>query len=162
PTGWDQIQSVEPAWWDLYAAASNEPAPTDAAAAATAVAGRKGASAGRSRGSRGEIDGQGGLFGDGTGNEPVDAGPDSGGGSGGVSGSGNVGSGGAGAGTSIPAAVAEPEWMEALLASDVYKVQLGAVTRGRPTEERVRATLSVLAGRGGVASFAVIAQGTGL
>lgn len=164
PTGWDQIQSVEPAWWDLYAAASNEPAPTDAAAAAAAVAGRKGASAGRSRGARAEIDGQGGLFGDGTGNDPVDAGPDSGGdsGSGGVSGSGNVGGSGAGAGTSVPAAVAEPEWMEALLISDVYKVQLGAVTRGRPTEERVRATLSVLAGRGGVASFAVIAQGTGL
>lgn len=61
----------------------------------------------------------------------------------------------AGAGPAAP-------WIDALIDSEIYAVQLGAISRTKPPEDRVRATLGVLHARGGVASFAVIAQATGM
>lgn len=60
-----------------------------------------------------------------------------------------------------PVAVAAAPWLDELLASENYGVQLGSLGRAKPPEDRVRATLDVLHTRGGVASFAVIAQETG-
>jgi hypothetical protein len=53
-------------------------------------------------------------------------------------------------------------WADAVIASDTYAVQLGAITRSKPEEARVRSTWGVLHSRGGVAAFAVIAQATGM
>jgi hypothetical protein len=68
----------------------------------------------------------------------------------------------------VPARPATPRppstvpWLDPLLASDLYAVQLGAIGRAKPPEDRIRAALAVLHARGGVASFAVIAQATGM
>lgn len=53
-------------------------------------------------------------------------------------------------------------WAAQLLASDTYQVQLGAMARMKPPPERVRAALGALHARGGTASFAVLAQATGM
>lgn len=55
-----------------------------------------------------------------------------------------------------------PAWIDDVLASDIYAVQLGAVVRGKPDPDKVRATLGALQRRGGVANYAVIAQATGM
>jgi hypothetical protein len=55
-----------------------------------------------------------------------------------------------------------PSWVDDVLASDVYSVQLGSVGRGKPDQARVRATLATLNRRGLVANYAVIAQATGM
>ena len=55
-------------------------------------------------------------------------------------------------------AVASAPWIDELLRSDTYAVQLGAMSRAKPPEERVRSVLGVLHARGGTASFAVVAQ----
>jgi hypothetical protein len=60
------------------------------------------------------------------------------------------------------AAVGDAPWADRLFASDVYSVQLGAIPRGKPKEEAVRAALGALHGRGGVVNFGVIAKSTGL
>lgn len=54
-----------------------------------------------------------------------------------------------------------PDWLEALLDSDLYQVQSGSVGRAAPKEADVRAALLAAHERGGVASFATIAQATG-
>lgn len=53
-------------------------------------------------------------------------------------------------------------WINDVLSSEIYAVQLGAAGRTKPPEDRVRASLGVLHRRGGVANFAVIAQATGM
>lgn len=63
--------------------------------------------------------------------------------------------------TGVAVAASAP-WIDQVLASDTYAVQLGAITRAKPTEDRVRAALSALQSRGGVASFAVLTQATGM
>lgn len=61
-----------------------------------------------------------------------------------------------------PTAASTAPWLDALIASEIYTVQLGALRRSKPPEERVRSALGALHVRGGVASFAVIAQATGM
>jgi hypothetical protein len=56
----------------------------------------------------------------------------------------------------------EAPWVGLLLASDTFAGQLGAMTRAKPREEWVRGALGALHARGGVASYAVIAQAAGL
>jgi hypothetical protein len=53
-------------------------------------------------------------------------------------------------------------WIDALLRSSTYAVQLGAMARAKPDEARVRSALGALHARGGTASFAVIAQSTAM
>jgi hypothetical protein len=74
-------------------------------------------------------------------------------------------------GRQAPDRIAKPEpasaqhaapWIDAVIASETYAVQLGAVGRSKPPEDRVRTTLAALHQRGGVASYAVIAQATGM
>ncbi len=57
---------------------------------------------------------------------------------------------------------AAPTWVDEVLGSDVYSLQLGAIGRGKPDAAKVRSTLAVLHRRGGVANYAVIAQATGM
>lgn len=59
-------------------------------------------------------------------------------------------------------AVTVPPWIDDVVRSDTFKLQLGAVTRGRPKTEQIRYALGALSRRGGVANYAVIAQATGL
>jgi hypothetical protein len=64
---------------------------------------------------------------------------------------------------SVPAAsfsVAGPAWIDQLLSSTMYSVQVDAVSRGKPPADRVRATLIALDKRGGVASFDALAAAT--
>lgn len=67
--------------------------------------------------------------------------------------------------TATPAATtargSEPAWLDALLASDVWKVQKGAAGRAQLPDDRVRAILAALVRRGGVSSYAAIAADTG-
>lgn len=56
-----------------------------------------------------------------------------------------------------PAAVAGPAWLDALLASDVWKLQRAAAGRAPLPEERVRSVLAAVAQRGFVTSFAALA-----
>lgn len=67
-----------------------------------------------------------------------------------------------GPGPAVAATRPAAPWIDALIDSEIYTVQLGASSRTKPPEDRVRATLGVLHARGGVASFAVIAQATGM
>jgi hypothetical protein len=53
-------------------------------------------------------------------------------------------------------------WLDAVMASETYALQQGAISRGKPSEESIRAALVALHARGGVASFGVIAQATGM
>lgn len=63
----------------------------------------------------------------------------------------------------VPAAQADPAWLDALLASEVWEVQKKVVAgRAQLAPERVRAVLATASRRGGVASFAEIAAGTGM
>ena len=55
---------------------------------------------------------------------------------------------------------AVPAWVDEVLGSDVYALQLGSIGRGKPDAAKVRSTLAVLHRRGGVANYAVIAQAT--
>lgn len=55
-----------------------------------------------------------------------------------------------------------PSWVDEVIASDTYAVQLGSIGRGKPDPDKVRATLVVLHQRGGVANHAVVAQATGM
>ena len=64
--------------------------------------------------------------------------------------------------TSAATPTATTPWLDDLLASDLYKVQLGALVRTRLKEEQVRGTLAALHARGGTASFGVIAQAAGM
>ncbi|MEI6454637.1 MAG: BREX-2 system phosphatase PglZ, partial [Actinomycetes bacterium] len=64
-------------------------------------------------------------------------------------------------GQAAPAGAVAP-WADRLLASEIYAVQLGALSRAKPKEENVRATLGALYGRGGLVNFGVVAQVTGL
>jgi hypothetical protein len=57
---------------------------------------------------------------------------------------------------------AVPAWVDEVLGSDVYALQLGSIGRGRPDALKVRSTLAALHRRGGVANHAVIAQATGM
>ncbi len=66
------------------------------------------------------------------------------------------------AGLTVVAVAASIPWIDRLLESDIYAVQLGAITRGKPDAGRVRAALSALHRRGGVVSFAVLTQATGM
>lgn len=66
------------------------------------------------------------------------------------------------AASTAAAVPASAPWIDEVLVSETYAVQLGAITRGKPTEDRVRTTLSALHSRGGVASFAVLTQATGM
>lgn len=62
-----------------------------------------------------------------------------------------------------PVAPAEPVWLDALLASEVWEVQKKVVAgRAQLPPERVRAVLATASRRGGVASFAELAAGTGM
>lgn len=59
--------------------------------------------------------------------------------------------------TGGPSATGEPAWVTALLASEVWQLQRGATGARAPlADDRVRAVLSALHRRGGVASFATI------
>lgn len=53
-------------------------------------------------------------------------------------------------------------WIDALIGSDVYKVQFGTMNRAKPAEDRVRAALGALHARGGTAAFSVLAQATAM
>ncbi|MGY6502461.1 MAG: BREX-2 system phosphatase PglZ [Acidimicrobiales bacterium] len=55
-----------------------------------------------------------------------------------------------------------PPWVDEVLASGVYSLQLGSIGRGKPDPDKVRSTIAVLQRRGGVANYAVIAQATGM
>ncbi len=54
-----------------------------------------------------------------------------------------------------------PSWIDEVLRSDVYALQLGAIGRAKPDPAKVRAAIAALQQRGGVANYAVIAQATG-
>ena len=66
------------------------------------------------------------------------------------------------AASAAAAVAASVPWIDEVLVSETYAVQLGAITRGKPADERVREALSALQSRGGVASFAVLTQATGM
>ncbi len=55
-----------------------------------------------------------------------------------------------------------PPWIDDVLSSDIYAVQLGSIGRGKPDADKVRAALAALQRRGGVANYAVIAQATAM
>ena len=57
-----------------------------------------------------------------------------------------------------PSGQAGPAWLDALLASDVWKSQLSGMTRGKPDDERTRAVLTAIARRGNVITFAALAH----
>lgn len=50
-----------------------------------------------------------------------------------------------------------PTWVDALLASEVWKLQKGMAGRAMLPEDRVRAVLAAIIRRGGVISFAALA-----
>lgn len=54
-------------------------------------------------------------------------------------------------------AAAGPAWLDALLASDVWKLQRGAAGRAPLPEDRVRSVLAAIVKRGSVTSFAALA-----
>lgn len=56
-----------------------------------------------------------------------------------------------------PPAAAHPDWIEALLASEMWDAQRKLVGRAAPPDDRASALLAAAARRGGVASFAVLA-----
>jgi len=58
----------------------------------------------------------------------------------------------------VPGKVAGPAWLDALLASAVWKSQLSGMSRGKPEDERTRSVLAAIARRGGVISFATLAH----
>ena len=62
----------------------------------------------------------------------------------------------------VVARSSEPAWIDALLASDVWKVQKGAAGRAQLPDERVRLVLGALTRRGGVSSFAALSADTGM
>jgi hypothetical protein len=131
PAGWDPMAVATPSWWDLHIdVVAAEP---DEGRATPAKRRR------RTEPTKGQAE----LFAD----EPkVDA----------------VGDTAAAKDTAGKPSATGPvaPWIDALLGSEVYALQLGAVTRSKPPEDRLRATLGALYARGGVASFAVIAQAT--
>lgn len=53
---------------------------------------------------------------------------------------------------------ADAPWAAQLLESDTFQVQYGAIRRGKPRTDQVRAALGAIHARGGTASFAVLAQ----
>lgn len=55
-----------------------------------------------------------------------------------------------------------PAWIDALLASDVWKLQKGAAGRAPLPEDRVRSVLAAVARRGTVTSFAALATDAGV
>jgi hypothetical protein len=55
-----------------------------------------------------------------------------------------------------------PAWLDALLASDMWKTQKRAAGRATLPEDRVRAVLAAMTQRGCVASFAALAADTGV
>lgn len=146
PKGWDLIAQVAPPWWDLHVDLAGD--------AGTAPA----AEPKRTRPKRGPkpVTGETSLF------PELDLSGDGSSGAGG-SGPGGAAAGGATAGGS-PAggAPAAAPWLDDLIGSQNYALQLGAITRSKPKEPDVRAALGALHTRGGVASFGVIAQATGM
>lgn len=60
------------------------------------------------------------------------------------------------------AATARPAWLDALFASDIWKLQKGAAGRAPLPEERVRAVLAAIDRRGSVTSFAALAADAGM
>lgn len=56
-----------------------------------------------------------------------------------------------------PQAPARPDWIDALLASEMWDAQRKLVGRAAPPDDRASALLAAAARRGGVASFAVLA-----
>jgi len=61
-----------------------------------------------------------------------------------------------------PSPSAAPAWVDEVIASELFAVQLGALGRSKPPPDRVRSAMAALAQRGGVASFATIAASTGM
>jgi hypothetical protein len=56
-----------------------------------------------------------------------------------------------------PAVLAQPAWLDDLVASEVWKAQRSLAGRGALADDRARELLAAAARRGGVASFAVLA-----
>lgn len=143
PKGWDVIAQVTPTWWDLHVERPLEP--SDVAKPKKTKPKRR----------RKPTEDEATLF-------PV---PD---GDAVVAGDGDGGAGGGdavdvGAGdVSDVAVVPSAPWIDEVIGSDMYALQLGAIPRSKPKEPAVRATLAALHTRGGVASFGVIAQATGM
>ena len=128
PSGWEPVAVATPPWWDLAQAA---PALSEVPAPT------------RKPRRTGPAPGQGDLFA-GSGDDTTQA----------ASTQPAVGT----TGAQVGVAVASAPWIDELLRSDTYAVQLGAMSRAKPPEERVRSVLGVLHARGGTASFAVVAQ----
>lgn len=133
PTGWDLVADAPPSWWDLAIAGEPE------AAAEPAPAPKK-------RARKAPAEGQGELFGGGASELVADAVADAT---------------TSAASDAVPAGAQAP-WMAALEGSEVYRIQLGAIPRGRPDDGRIRAALGALHARGGVASFAAVGAATGM
>jgi len=152
PRGWEPIAVAPPGWWDLAAEPGQEPA---------AETGPK-APARRKRRPTPDDD-QGALFADAAGSEGgAAAETTTKDGRGTVPAASEAASIAAAPGAGPPAAAASVPWIDELLASDTYKVQLGAMSRAKPPEDRVRATLGALHSRGGIASFSVIVNATAM
>lgn len=132
PPGWDHLTQVQPLWWDLRLPAPTGPAPT--------ADGESEAPSGRGRRRPRVDENQPPMF-DIPAETPTAAPGPTG-------------------GTSVPQG--EPGWLSALLASDVWKAQKSSAARAALPEERVRAVLSVVHRRGGVASFAAVAADSGI
>ncbi len=147
PSDWDQVVAAAPAWWDLAAPAMVEPAPEsvpESAPEPKRPAARKKVE---------PAENQGALFAAAESSAVPAAG---------ASDAPRHEASGASTGAAGAPVPAVPPWVSALLASDVFKVQLGALGRAKPTPERVTSTLVVLAVRGGVASFSTIADATSM
>jgi hypothetical protein len=64
---------------------------------------------------------------------------------------------GASDGSTVPAkSSGEPSWLGALLTSEIWKIQRGAIGRTSLPDDRIRNVISALVRRGGVASFAAL------
>lgn len=145
PPGWDQVDDIRPDWWDLATPAVEES--IEVAPPSTPSRPK--------RPRKAPHENQGALFGasdedaaaSATSSTKEDA-----------SGTPPGAPGAPEAASTVPVA----PWMAALERSPVYEIQLGAIARGRPDPERIRAALAALNARGGVASFAAVGAGTGM
>ena len=133
PPGWEPIIDTPPAWWDLATTAGAPEVDEEPPPSA------------KRRPRKAPAENQPDLF-EGTKEAPVEATPDD----------------AAAEPTTGDVAVSQAPWMTALEASEVFKIQLGAVARGRPDPARTSAALGALYARGGVASFATIGSATGM
>ncbi|MEZ5252541.1 MAG: BREX-2 system phosphatase PglZ [Microthrixaceae bacterium] len=140
PKGWDLLSVATPTWWDLHVDVVEEAKKSTAAKRPAKKTPKASA-------------GQGALF------EPaLDSALDSASAPDAGSAAGSVG--GAGAGEGATGNV--PAWVDEVLASDVYALQLGAISRVKPADDKVRSALAAIHRRGGVANYAVLAQATGM